>query len=588
MVTGTERYLTYAQQLTVITPGDVLTSFTFTSGSYSPIYDTKSVATTIVSTITTLLGPGPDTDPNGAVPGEICGGVCGACNIFFPSVSVYYWPVTSQNTACLAGNSAAASSAAVSLTARAVDAYPRGLEAHPRALNGNESILVLDGFTLLVASKQVAPDLIIMLMDSISTSPSAYIAFPTISAADMCDTVGSIYTDITLAVAPGQLSTVVGQSTFEFNFADALCPPTSVAEVDHISFIGQGYRPVIAPFPGITEIDEQWVSCGAADFQGDDPPSALVPKSNLSPFTTPSDTPAKPTAASPSSSIPAIPAQTTQAVVTTKNASPSTEPKSSNDPGSDSVQLSTQNTPSQSIAGPDGPTQTQVSEDSGDLTHSPVTATAIDPAGPSSNDPASQVIQTPIASGDTYSSSHSPVVIPIVGQSFTANSESALVAGTITLTPGGPAVTISNTPVSLASSAGFLVVADGTSTMDLNPSTITPVTVQDFTFGGQTYTADSASDFVIGSQTLTRGASAITVSGTLMSLAPAGTDVVIGTSTQGVGGLIMSGFAGGNPANYTVNPFRGAAARNLDDMKRLMLLIMGSVTVGLLGGYWIL
>ena len=434
----------------------------------------------------------------------------------------------------------------------------------------------------------MAPDLTIMLMNSISTSPSAYIAFPTISAADECDTVGSIYTGITLAVASGQLSTVVGQSTYEFNFADALCPPASVAEVDHISFIGQGYRPVIAPFPGITEIDAQWVSCGAADFQGNDPPSALVPKSNLSPFTTPSDIPTKPTIASPSFSISAIPAQTSQAVVTTKNASPATEPKSSNDPGSNPVQFSTQNTPAQSIAVPDDPTQTQVSEDSGDWTHSPVTATAIDPAGPSSNDLVSQAIQTPIASGDKFSSSQSPMVIPIVGQSFTVNSESALVAGTITLTPGGPAITISNTPVSLASSASFLVVADDTSTIDLDPPTITPVTVQDITLGGQTYTADSASDFIVGSQTLTRGASAITVSGTLISLAPAGTDVVIGTSTQGVGNLIMSGFAGGNPANYTVSPFLGTAARSLENVKPLMLSTLGGMTVGLLGGYWIL
>ena len=71
-----------------------------------------------------------------------------------------------------------------------------------------------------------------------------------------------------MAVAPGQLSTVVGYSSYVFDFADALCPPASVAEVDHISFIGQGYRPVIAPFSAINHVDPQWVSCYAAPFQG--------------------------------------------------------------------------------------------------------------------------------------------------------------------------------------------------------------------------------------------------------------------------------------------------------------------------------
>ena len=140
---GTERYLTYAEQLTVINAGDVFTSYTYENGKYSTIGNTASVATTLVTTITTVLQPPPDTDPNGAVPGEICGGFCGACNIYFPSVSVYYWPVATPNTACLSGSTVAPSQA--SLTARGVEA---GLIAHPRALDGNGSILVSDGFTL--------------------------------------------------------------------------------------------------------------------------------------------------------------------------------------------------------------------------------------------------------------------------------------------------------------------------------------------------------------------------------------------------------------------------------------------------------
>ena len=63
------------------------------------------------------------------------------------------------------------------------------------------------------------------------------------------------------------------------------------------------------------------------------------------------------------------------------------------------------------------------------------------------------------------------------------------------------------------------------------------------TVGGQIYTANSLTDFVIAGQTLTPGGS-ITVNGTPISLLPDVTDAVVGTSTVGVGGYIMSGFNG--------------------------------------------
>lgn len=64
------------------------------------------------------------------------------------------------------------------------------------------------------------------------------------------------------------------------------------------------------------------------------------------------------------------------------------------------------------------------------------------------------------------------------------------------------------------------------------------------TFSGQVHTADSLIGFAFAGQTLTPGG-AITVDGTPISLAPAATHAVVGTSTVRIGGLILDGLNGG-------------------------------------------
>ena len=60
-------------------------------------------------------------------------------------------------------------------------------------------------------------------------------------------------------------------------------------------------------------------------------------------------------------------------------------------------------------------------------------------------------------------------------------------------------------------------------------------------------TPNSQNQYIVAGQTLTPGGPAVTVSGTRVSLPPAGgTDVIVGTSTEGLGGVIMGGFGGGN------------------------------------------
>ncbi|MCJ1380810.1 hypothetical protein MMC17_003919 [Xylographa soralifera] len=550
------RSVTYAEEVTFIAGPETITQTTYdTLGHTIYITNTYTAATTIFTTITTILGPPPDTDPAGAEPGQVCGGLCGACNLYYPTVNVYYWPVASPNTACLVSTTTTAPASAI---ARDIYGYP----VIPRQLSGNASTLVSNGFTF--------------------TSPSAYVVFPTISAADECGLVGSIHTDVTFPVADGQLSTVIASqnfySTFPFDFADALCPPASVAEDFHISFVGQGYRPIIAPPPGLTSIDPAWVSfCGVGDpFQGNDPPYALTPAANLSPSTTlPSALPDK-TSASPSSAIPSMPVQTsTSAMFVPQPVSSPAAPSS---------------TSSQSSASAQSP-QSSLAVSSSSLlslrTSYSAVATPIGPIYTLSNSQSSQPSLTLPASSTTTN----PPVISIDGQSFTAKSASVWVAGTATLTAGGAAITISNTVVSLAPSASFAVVGSSTQVLPQTQSSPTPyiltlpgmtltivptavaISEKIFTFNSSTYTANSASDFVIGSQTLVPGA-VVTVSGTPISLGPGATDVVVGTTTEALGGYIISPFGGGGPT-HTINPVHGSAASSRAVDSRWLILVLG-------------
>ena len=163
-----------------------------------------------------------------------------------------------------------------------------------------------------------------------------------------------------------------------------------------------------------------------------------------------------------------------------------------------------------------------------------------------------------------------PAVLPFAGSSITANAASDFVIGTQTLTPGG-VITVSGTPISLPVGGSYVV--EGTSTI---PLATAPPGPEAFTFAGQTYTANSASDFVIAGQTLVPGG-VITVSGTPISLAATPTDVVIGTSTQGLGNFIISGIGGANPSGQ---PFLGTAS-HLRGETGLVVKLISIVGLGL-------
>lgn len=139
-------------------------------------------------------------------------------------------------------------------------------------------------------------------------------------------------------------------------------------------------------------------------------------------------------------------------------------------------------------------------------------------------------------------------IFTFAGSTYTANPSAGFVIGGQTLTKGG-VVTVSGTPLFYPTTGDAVVV--GSSTQQLSSNMITAVPTPIFTFGGSTYTGNPTAGFVIGGQTLTRGA-VVTISGTPVSYASDGGDVVVGTSTEALGSVIMNGF-GGRPSSTASN-----------------------------------
>ncbi|USP78965.1 uncharacterized protein yc1106_06239 [Curvularia clavata] len=116
---------------------------------------------------------------------------------------------------------------------------------------------------------------------------------------------------------------------------------------------------------------------------------------------------------------------------------------------------------------------------------------------------------------------------------------SEVVIGSQTLQPGGPAVNVGDgTPVSLAPSATAIVLGGQTSLLpQVFQAPVPPV----LTVGSSTLVPNAATQFFVApGQTLTPGGVA-TVDGTVVSLAPSASFVVIGGSTQvlSTGGVLL-------------------------------------------------
>ena len=138
-------------------------------------------------------------------------------------------------------------------------------------------------------------------------------------------------------------------------------------------------------------------------------------------------------------------------------------------------------------------------------------------------------------------------ILSFEGRANTADASSAFTIDGQPLTKGA-IITVNGTPLSLDAEGTAAVI--GSSTQILGTATIAGSDAATITFAVQTYTEDAAGDFIIGGQML-RKDGAITVSGTPVTFAAGGMDVVVGSSTEavGVGGSIMSGFGPGDRAD---------------------------------------
>ncbi|KAK4995182.1 hypothetical protein LTR60_007936, partial [Cryomyces antarcticus] len=118
-------------------------------------------------------------------------------------------------------------------------------------------------------------------------------------------------------------------------------------------------------------------------------------------------------------------------------------------------------------------------------------------------------------------------ILTVRGRTYTANAGFSYVIGGQTLTPGGM-ITVSGTTISLAPSAANIVVNGVTQTL-ASPATVTAPPV--LTIGGTTYTANTDTTYTIAGQTLTPGG-VVTVSGTVISLTPSATAIVLNGVTS--------------------------------------------------------
>ncbi|MCJ1263802.1 hypothetical protein MMC22_003672 [Lobaria immixta] len=160
------------------------------------------------------------------------------------------------------------------------------------------------------------------------------------------------------------------------------------------------------------------------------------------------------------------------------------------------------------------------------------------------------------------------------GLIFTAESSAVVVDGT-TLLPGGPAVTISGTPISLKAGKDSGVLVIGTSSISLPPYSSTP---KIFTVGSLTFTAQS-SGVVIDGSTLVPGGPGATISGTSVSIHTGVSGLVVGSRRVPLA-TGASTTTEGKGETATALLFEGGQARSVGTLGAAGLL-MGAVSVGI-------
>ena len=451
---------------------------------------------------------------------------CGGCELHVPEIQVLYWSTSSQ-MACSQPNQTKTSDAILLLSSNGTQ-IPTNWGQSDLA-----TYTVLDGSTL--------------------TFPSTYlVVHGAVSVRDRCGVRGKTYTNPTIAVPQGGLSTLsigyggVKPSTGAYD--PAACRTWGFSDGSTTWFwsydgsgssswasslyysLGPPYNPILLPPPHLTALDPEWQACTAwrnlDNDYGDalveglgyiyDPPRALARASAIvDPSTTKTDLAPQPTHASaqPAGSIPPAAPRVTDKPTAVANSGlspdPSLDPVESDDTPTLNADPETKS-PESAISGGDPTVATDPDppEDGSDpmASETDLAAFIIHPFQPIANenhgggDPATQ---TRIISLE--SSGSDPPILTIGANSYTANKDSKYVVDSQTISVGGPAIQVSGVLYSLASPT--TTPPNMASIQPALPSNDEPV----LTIDGKPYTVDSASQYIIGSQTLAPGGPTITV-----------------------------------------------------------------------------
>lgn len=535
---------------------------------------------------------------------------CGGCKIFAPEVQLLYWPSTSS-TDCTQPNATITSQAKL---------FPQSIgpadSSQPQAAN----YAVVDESTL--------------------TFPSLYIAIHgTVSVADSCGIRGNVHYNPTIAVPPGDLSTLSFGSTYvrlagfepqTEAYDPAACHTYGLSNGSTTSYLnknggssrwittvaytmGPPYNPILLPPAQLTALDPEWGACTAWDSYGDnaydvffglyDPPRAL---SRASAMADPSITSAgsiAPTTASvpqPASAVlPAGPGVTSNPPVATNPVSSKppvpADPNPPKDPSPDEGASTT------GLAGfilqPFGPSPSAgVNEQNSQDPKSPA-ETSVSPSlnqpviphdlGQTPPDPIAPFVNN-VAPPTTASSKVNIIspnalgstlpVLTIGGNAYTANQASQYIIGSQTLALGGSTILVNGAPYSLAPAVAPAPIIAG------NLGAVTPDGNPVLTINGKAYTANSASQYIIGSQTLTPGGPGVTINNVPYSLPSNPTAIISGGQTIALGPKNTVGpdvlpparIAGAGGSN---NPSRSYTVAGVVMIGNPSSLVVGSTTL---------
>ena len=415
---------------------------------------------------------------------------CGDCTIFGNAVQLVYWPV---NTA---------------------------------SGNPNSTITpTITGPILAIAN------------GSTYTSPTVYLSYQSVYAANSCGLVGKNYSGAILSLSPNAVSSIRGYHGIEgvrlINYADYNTPiaPSAwlgqgrcINPVNCLPIVDDEFRPILVVPEQVRALDHAWATC-LLDFQGSyDPPRALSPVQALASTTSTLDPHTKP--AAPLAPIPAPASSTVQTVAVSLPAnsgagSSLSPPSPSKDPtvhsfvvyGDPSLDPSPTTDPKVNSAAPVSPDPNSI--DYYRYYTAAVLSSVVSPAAEVS--PASGVkpISTVAQAGPEATSLN-----PEASQSTPPTDRTATVAlgsQEYTLNAGSPLVTISGQLVSI-SSTGVILNGEYVSYFTQDPS-INQGLIS--TIGSQTYTT-APKGMILESTTISVGGPTATIPSHFVSIGTQG------------------------------------------------------------------